>query len=257
VTAALFVLPLALMVSASFRPPGLAPPEGFPLVPRPFSLDSYRAAFAIVPLARFVANSLFVVAIAVPITVVVTSLAGFAIAASTGRTRRLLIAATVVAMMVPLSATWVPRFVMYRLIGLTDSLWALVTPALAGTSPFYVLIFALAYSRLPKAIFEAAQLDGLSPFAIWRKVAFPLALPATFAVGVLSFAAYWGNLVDPLLYLSDPDKYTVALGLRSLQTLEPQNFPMLLAGSVVAALPPVIAFLIVQRSFFEKTLRAA
>jgi multiple sugar transport system permease protein len=73
-------------------------------------------------------------------------------------------------------------------------------------------------------------------------------------VAVLAFVAHWSNFVDPLLYLTDTDKYTVPLGLRSLQTLEPQNFPLLLAAAVIATLPSVVAFLLVQRAFFTKAL---
>jgi multiple sugar transport system permease protein len=105
-------------------------------------------------------------------------------------------------------------------------------------------------------VYEAAQLDGLSPIQIWRMIAFPLAKPAAFAIAILAFVAYWSNFVDPLLYLTTNEQFTLPLGLRSLQTLEPQNFPLLLAASVVATIPPVLAFLAAQRAFFVKTLEA-
>jgi multiple sugar transport system permease protein len=74
---------------------------------------------------------------------------------------------------------------------------------------------------------------------------------------VLAFIAHWSNLVDPLLYLNDTDLYTVPLGLRALQTLEPQNFPLLLAAAVMATLPAIAAFLAAQRAFFDETLEVS
>ena len=249
-----FLTPLVFMLLGSLRGPGLPPPDGFELVPRGFTWGNYRTVFAFVPLATYLLNSLVVVVVAVPITVVVASWAGFAIATARADIRRRLVLACVVALMIPLSALWVPRFVMFRWLGLVDTMWPLVAPALMATTPFYVLLFALAYGRVPKALYEAAQLENLSPIEIWRRVAWPMARPAAFAVGVLAFTWHWANFVDPLLYLSSGEGFTVPLGLRALQTLEPTNHPILLAGAVLVSLPPVIAFLAAQRSFFTKTL---
>lgn len=250
----LFLAPLAFMVIGSLRAPGLPPPDGFELVPRELTWSNYRNVFGFVPLGTYLANSLVVVAVAVPLTVVIASWAGFAIATASPLARKRLVLACVVALMIPLSALWVPRFVMFRWLGAIDTMWPLVAPALMATTPFYVLLFALAYGRIPSALFEAARLENLSPLRIWRNVAWPLARPAAFAVAVLAFTWHWANFVDPLLYLSTAERFTVPLGLRALQTLEPTNHPILLAGSVMVSLPPVIAFLAAQRSFFRKTL---
>lgn len=252
--AVIFLTPLVFMVLGSMRAPGLPPPDGFEVVPEGAGWSNYRSVFAFVPLARYLVNSLLIVAVAVPITVLIASWAGFAIAASSAKARRRLVIASVIALMVPTSALWVPRFAGFRWLGMIDTYWPLVAPALMATTPFYVLLFALAYSRVPKTLFEAARLENMSPFQIWRRVAWPLALPAAFAVAILAFTWHWANFIDPLLYLSSTELFTVPLGLRALQTLEPTNHPILLAASVIAAGPPVIAFLAAQRSFFVKTL---
>jgi multiple sugar transport system permease protein len=242
------------MVLGAMRPAGLVPPDGFEFFPRFASWTNFSLVFHFVPMGLYLRNSLFVVAIAVPITVLVASWAGFAIATASPRRQKALIVMTLAAQMVPLSALWIPRFAIFKWAGILDTPLPLIAPALIATAPFYVLIFALAYSRIPKDLFAAAELDGWSPFSVWRRVAFPLAEPAAFAVAVLAFVAHWSNFVDPLLYLNDPDRYTVPLGLRALQTLEPANYPILLAAAVIATGPPVIAFFLVQRAFFRKTL---
>lgn len=254
VVSALLLAPLAFMVAGSLRRPGLPPPDGFELLPDPLHPRNYGDVTLFVPLRTYLRNSLVVVAVAVPVTVLVASWAGFAIATAAPRTRRFLIGLSLVCLMVPVSTLWVPRFVLFEWAGLLDSFVPLMLPALMATSPFYVLLFALVYARIPRELFEAAALERLSPLAIWRRVAWPLARPAAFAVAVLAFVFHWSNFVDPLLYLSDEGLYTVPLGLRSLHALEPTLYPILMAASVMATLPGVVAFLLAQRAFFAKTV---
>jgi len=168
--------------------------------------------------------------------------------------RRRLIVVSLVALMVPVTALWIPRFVMFKWAGLIDNPIVLMLPALMATTPFFVLIFALVYSRIPKQLIEAAALEGLSVWATWWRVAVPLGRSATFAVGVLALVWHWANFVDPLLYLTSEERFTLPLALRTLQTLEATNHPLLLAAAVIATAVPLLAFFIAQRAFFERTL---
>ena len=128
----------------------------------------------------------------------------------------------------------------------------LIAPAIMGTSPFYVLLYYWSFKRLPAELFEAARLEGLGPLKTWWRVAMPLVRPVTVAVGVLAFVFTWGNFLDPLIFVFDQEKFTVPLGLRALATLDRTNFPLLLAGSVAATLPVIVAFLYVQRYFLQE-----
>ena len=250
----LVVLPLLFMVAGSLRTPGLPPPDGFEWLPDPLRWQNYKDVFGFVDLWSYMRNSLFVVLIAVPVTVLIASWGGFAIATASPKIRRLLIVSSLIALMVPVTALWIPRFVMFKWMGINDTLVPLMAPALMATTPFYVLIFGLVYSRLPRSLYEAAQLEGLSPFGIWRRVAFPLGRAAAFAVGALALAWHWANFIDPLIYLSSEERFTLPLAMRALQTLEPTNHPILLAAAVIATVPPVLAFLLVQRTFFVRAL---
>jgi multiple sugar transport system permease protein len=219
-------------------------------------LRSFERAFEAGDLGHGLLNSLLVAAIAVPITILVASWAGFALTMLPARRRRLLVAASLIAMMVPLSALWVPRFVLFRELGLIDTYVPLIAPALMGTSPFYVLLFYWSYRRIPTDLIDAARLEGLRPLATWRRVASPLVGATTFAVGVLAFLFHWGNYVDPLLYLNSPEKFTLPLGLGSLRTLATLEPEVLLAGAVVATAPALLAFALVQGRFLRATRMA-
>ena len=250
---ALFLAPLAFLVLGSLREPGLPPPSGLELLPGEPSLRSFERVFDLLPIERQLLNSTIVVAIAVPLTVLAASWAGFGMTLLGDRARRLAVGASLVLLVVPLSALWVPRFVVYRELGVIDTWVPLIAPAVMGTSPFYVLLFYWSYRRLPGELLDAARLEGLGPFALWRRVASPLVRPTTFAVGALAFVFHWSNFVDPLLYLIDTSLYTLPLGLGALAGLGPTDFPVLLAGTLIATVPAALAFALVQRRFLQGT----
>ncbi|HVM10942.1 MAG TPA: carbohydrate ABC transporter permease, partial [Actinomycetota bacterium] len=185
----------------------------------------------------------------------VASWAGFAISRLPRRAAATVVVASLLALMIPATALLVSRFALFRTLQLTDTFVPLVAPALIGTSPFYVLLYAWSFRRLPTELLEAARLEGLTPFQTWRRVAMPLVRPVTVAVGVLAFVVTWSNFLDPLIYLFDEQRFTLPLGLRALARLEPRNFPLFLAGAVTATAPVVAAFLVVQRFFLGREAR--
>jgi multiple sugar transport system permease protein len=248
----MFLLPLWFMLSGSLRQPGTAPPRSPELLPRPVSLTSYDRAFELVDLAQYALNSLLVALLTVPAAVFVASWAGFATLLLAGRARAVLVGLSFVALMVPVTALLVPRFALFRWLGVIDTWVPLVAPALIGLSPFYVLLFYWSFRRLPSEMFDAAWLEGATPFAVWRRFAMPLVRPVTVAVALLAFIASWGNFLDPLVYLFNPDLYTLPLGLRSLSVLDRNNYPVLLAGAVFATAPVVAAFAVAQRYFLHE-----
>ncbi len=251
-----FLAPLVLMVVGSLRQPGLPPPDGFDLLPVPARWANYSDVAAIVPLARQLLNSALIVVVAVPVTVLIASGAAFVMVTGPVRVRRWLLAVSLLALMVPASALWVPRVVLYDRLGLTDHTLVAALPALMATTPFFVLLLALAFSRIPRSLFEAAAVEGLSPLRTWRTVGLPLTRPATCAVAVLAFVFHWSNLVEPLLLIAREERWPVSLGLRTLAAFEPTFYPLLLAASVVVTVPAVAAFVLVQRAFFDRTLGA-
>lgn len=243
---------LVFLVTGSLRRPGLPPPTGPELLPRPLAWGNYERAVELVDLDRAVLNSLLVALVFVPASVLVASWAGFAGALLGPRARRTLIALSVVALMVPVTALLVPRFALFERLGLIDSFGPLVAPALLGASPLYVLIYLAAFWRLPEDLYDACRLEGMSPFRMWRTVAMPLVRPVTIAVAALAFVFTWGNFLDPLVYVYDRDLFTVPLALRSLAELDRTNYPLLLAGAVAATVPVVVVFLLAQRHFLHE-----
>jgi multiple sugar transport system permease protein len=247
--AILFLLPLWWMLAAALRDPTLPPARTIEWLPTSPAVGNFGTVFELLPFGRYVANSLAVVLLAVPLTIVTASMAGFAMALLERRSRTALVVTSVALLMVPVTALWLTRVLLFRWAGLTDTLLALVVPALAGSSPLFVLLYYWAFRRVSIDIYETAHLDGAGLVAIWRRIAMPLAVPTTVAVAVLTFILYWSDFISPLLYLSSQDLYTLPLGLRQLQQLDPDDWPILMAGAVMLTVPAVLFFLLVQRLF--------
>lgn len=246
-----FVPPLLLLVAGSLTEPGLPPPPTPQLVPDPVSTVGYERALDLGGLLRAALNSVVVAVVAVPLSVLVASLAGFAMARVAPRLTATVVVASLAALMVPATALLVPRFAIFRFLGLTDTLVPLIAPALLGTSPLYVLVYYLAFRALPADLYDACLVEDLSPMRTWWRVALPLVRPVTAGLTALTFVLTWSNFLDPLIYVYDRDLFTLPLALRSLSLLDPTNFPVFLAGAVIATVPALLVFVLAQRRFLH------
>jgi len=246
----LFLAPVAFMVLGSLRGLDLPPQTGLDLVPDQPGTAAFRRLPEVIPLGRMVLNSLVVVALAVPVTVLVSTWAGFGMAVLSERARRILIGVTVALLILPLPTLWVARFVLYRWTGVLDTLVPLVAPAFAATSPFTVLLAYRAFRRLPPDLWEAARLEGSSPLRTWWSVGLPLVRPTTAAIAALAFTAHWGNYLDALLYVRSPELQTLAVGVAQLKDLDPSDAPLALAGALVLTAVPLLLLAVVQRRLF-------
>ncbi len=252
--AALFLLPLFWIVAASLRAPGLPPPHTLVGWPQPAQWSNYADLFTRTPFGRYLLNSLFVVALATPLTVITASWAGFALAQLAPRERSRWVMASIGLLMIPATAVWLTRLLVIDRLGLNHNYVAVLLPALFGSHPLFVLLFYWAFRRVPAESWEAARLEGAGAWTLWARLALPLTRPAQTVVAVLAFWQYWSDYVNPLLYLRDPHWYTLALGLQQLQQLERTHWPLLLAACVVYLLPPLMLFLAAQRPLERQIL---
>jgi multiple sugar transport system permease protein len=251
--ALLFCLPLYWGFVASLRPLGLTPARTVAWWPADPAWGNYRALFDILPFARYTANSLWVVAFAVPLTALIASLAAFGLSQiDDERARQRLVQFNLLALLIPASAIWIFRFQMLKWLGLIDSLWALILPAFAASSPLFVLLFYWGFLQIPAEMFEAARLEGAAPLKLWWRLALPLALPSLTGVAVLAFLLYWGDFVSPVLFIYNPRYYTLPVGLQILKQMDVTNTPLLMAAAIWMTLPVLASFWFLQRYFLHE-----
>jgi multiple sugar transport system permease protein len=236
------------MLTAALHPVGRPLPQtlSFSL---DLTLDNFSRVWRLVPLGRFTLNSLLLVLLAVPLTLVTSSWAGFSMAQLPKASQRRWVVLSLAVLMVPGVALWFTRFFIYKELGWQNTIWALIAPAWMGSSPFFVLMFYRAFRRIPAAIYEAGQLEGAGVLASWWQIGLPIARPTAVGVALLSFILYWGDFTSPLLYLRSESRYTLPIALQLLQQLSPSDWPLLMAGAVVATVIPVALFLLLQPYF--------
>ncbi|HSM55632.1 MAG TPA: carbohydrate ABC transporter permease [Candidatus Sulfomarinibacteraceae bacterium] len=247
--AVLFLLPLLWMTSAAFYRPGVPLPTTLRLLPEQPTTDNFARLWQLLPLGRYTLNSLLVVALGVPLTLLTGSWAGLGMARLPRRSQRRWVVLSLAVLMAPGIALWSTRFLIYRSLGWYDTVLALVAPAWMGTSPFFVLMFYRAFRRIPQAIYDQARLDGSGVLQLWWRVALPMARPTVLGVALLSFIFYWGDFISPLLYLNSESGYTLPVALQLLEQMTRADWALLMAAAVWTTAIPVLLFLLLQPYF--------
>lgn len=244
--ALLFLLPLLWTIAAALHPQGVPLPTTVHLLPQEITLSNFGRVWQLVPYGRYLLNSLLITLLAVPLTLLVASWTGFSMAQLPRASQQRWVLLCLILLVIPSIALWSTRFLVYKPLGWLNTPLALIAPAWMGTSPFYVLMFYRSFRRLPSAIYDAARLDGAETWQAWAYVAFPLARPTALGVAVLSFAFYWGDFISPLLYLRTQNQYTLPVALQLLQQLSRSDWPLLMAGVLMATAVPILFFLLLQ-----------
>lgn len=152
-------------------------------------------------------------------------------------------------MMLPGVVTMIPTYVLYRELGWIDTIKPLTVPAFFGGGAFNIFLMRQFFMSLPRELDEAALLDGASHAVIFWRIIVPLSGAALATVGIFSFIYNWKDFMGPLLYLNSPEKQTLELGLRTYQSLNAEQWELLMAGSVLVMIPLLVIFLVGQRYF--------
>jgi multiple sugar transport system permease protein len=249
--AAPFVVPLLWTLGASLRPTGLGSLRTFEWFPAEPAWSNYLRVVELVPMARYALNTLVIAALAVPISLLTGTWAGFALAQLPSRWRAPVVVLSLAMLLVPGPALWLPRYVLFTRLGLLDTIWPLIAPAFMGLNPIFVLLFYWSFRRIPADLYDAARAEGAGLLQIWWRVGLPQVRPMLVTVGILAFVFEWNDFIDPLLFLHSSDKLTLSVGLHTLQQMTATNWPILMAGSVLVILPVVLLYLVAQRYFLH------
>ena len=151
-----------------------------------------------------------------------------------------------VTMMIPVQATIIPRFILFKTVGIYNSLWALILPAFFNVTSIFLL--RQFYMSLPDGLMEAAKIDGASHWQIWSMVMMPLTKPAMVTVSVLAFITSWNEYLNALIFLPSNRNYTVALGIQYWMSMT-DEYNLMMTAAASAIIPVIILFLFTQKYF--------
>ncbi len=246
----LFLLPFLWMVSTSLKPSTqlfVYPPVW---IPKPLEWVNYYNAVTSIPFFLYLKNTLVVASCATLGIILSCPLVGYSLARLHWRGRDTLFIITLAVMMVPGQVTMVSLFIVFSKLNLVGTFYPLILPAFFG-APFYIFLMRQFFKQLPKSLEDAARIDGCSEFGIYMRVMLPLCQPALLTIALFQFMHSWNDFVGPLIYLSDEKLYTLQLGLQQFKQAYNTEWSQLMAASVLVAVPIIIFYFFVQRSFIQ------
>ncbi len=242
--------PVLWTVSTSLRPVTESLGATPNLVPTSFDPSSYRDVFVQVDMWMLVLNSVLVTAACAIGQMLTAAMAGYVFAKIEFRGRGVLFAIVLATMMVPMQVTIVPVFMLVRGMGLSDTLLALILPAIP--TAFGTFLMRQYFLGLPDELGEAAEIDGAGPWRTFFSIYAPLATPGLAIVGILAFNYHWNEFFRPLIMTISEENFTLPLGLVSLQgNMGTGSVATVLAGVVISMIPALVVFAFGQRTLRE------
>ncbi len=215
--------------------------------------DWYRQVLDL-GIERWFFNSVFVAVVWVVARCLLDSLAGYAFARMSFPGRNVVFLLVVSTLMIPGIVTLIPRYALLQQFEMYNKPYALTVPFLS--SAFGIFLMKQFFESLPRELEEAARVDGASRFRMFWQIALPNAGPALTSLAIFTFQGSWNNFLEPVAFISNPDWYTLPVGLAMLRTEQQSNFPLLMAVAVISTIPIAIFYLIFQRWFVEGQSRA-
>ncbi|MGW1208252.1 carbohydrate ABC transporter permease [Streptomyces sp. NPDC002499] len=254
--AALLVVlyPLVWLLASSLKPANEVI-TSLNLLPSHLEWSNYKTALDgvnDVSIWRLLSNSLLIAGGAVIGNVISCSLAAYAFARLRFRFRGPLFAFMIATIMLPHHAVLIPQYIIFNQLGLVNTYWPLILPKFLATEAFFVFLIVQFMRGLPRELEEAARIDGCGPFRSFFLIVLPLTRPALITTAIFTFIWTWNDFFTQLIYLFDPDKFTLTLALSSFVDSSSQSaFGPMFAMSVIALLPIVLFFLAFQRFLVE------
>jgi alpha-1,4-digalacturonate transport system permease protein len=210
-----------------------------------FAWENYEEPFRQFDFLTFFRNSVFVTAMATIITLIVNSMAAFALSKYQFRGRTAVLAVILATLMVPLSVIMVPLFVVVNKLNLFNSLWGVILPTVA--TPTGVFLLRQYMLTIPDELIEAARMDHASEWKIYWRIMLPLSLPALAVLAIFSVMWRWNDFLWPLIVLSRKELYTLQIGLSAFSGELNVRWHYVLAMTVVSMIPVVLIFAFLQR----------
>ncbi|MBL1418991.1 MAG: carbohydrate ABC transporter permease [Alphaproteobacteria bacterium] len=248
-----FVFPTWWMVTSSVKP--ISDIFAFPpdLLPRTYDWSTYQRVFELQPFAQQYWNSGYIALLVTAGTMIVSSLAGYAFARIRFPGADAIFMVVLLGLLIPAEVTIVPLFQMFNQWGMINTHWPLIlVPVFGAPSVFSTFIMRQFFIALPIELEEAARVDGLGRFTIFRKIALPLAKPALSAVAIFTFLHSWNLFLEPIVFISTPQMFTLPQALTQFtDAYGGAMWNIQLAAATLTALPVLIVFIVAQKQFVE------
>lgn len=246
----IFMLPFLWMLSSSLKPAADIFQIPVRLIPQTITFENYPEAIQAIRFLRYLGNTFFY-AIAIMVGAVLSNVfIGYGFARINWPGRDIIFILVISTMMLPHQVRFIPLFITYSRIGWLDTFNPLIVPAFFGNA-FFIFLVRQFMLTFPKELDDAARVDGANELMIFSRIVVPLSKPAIITIAIFEFMHGWHDFIGPLVYLRDPDLYTLSVGLRLYFTQHGAEWGLLMAASTLFTLPMVVVFFFAQRTFIE------
>jgi len=245
------ILPFLWMISTSLKTETEIINPNMTFLPEGFHIENFFRAFEIIPIFAYMWNTVLIAVLKIFGEVFISAAVAYGFARFQFKCKNVLFMILLGTMMLPYEVTMIPTFIIWAALGLTDSYVPLILPAYFGSASF-IFFLKMYFETFPKDYEESAVVDGANYFQIFLKIFIPLAKPALITIGLWAFMGTWNDLLGQLIYINDPAKYTIQLGLASFNSLSGEIlWGPLMAASFVALVPILAILLYAQKYFIE------
>jgi len=254
---AVFLGPLIFMFSTSFKTPDAATSIPPSWLPSPATTDGYRPLLdtaSETPVIRWFLNSIGAAAANAVLVTATAALAAYALARLDFPGKKVIWGFIIATLFIPGFLFLIPNYIIVNQIGWLDTLWAVIVPSAGGA--FGVFFLRQFFLSLPMELEEAAEIDGANRWQTFIRIVIPLSKPGLATLLVLSFLTNYNDFLWPVFVLFSPSNLTLPAGLSILQGAFTINYPVVMAGAVIASVPAIVLFIVAQRSIVEGVSRS-
>ena len=245
------LLPLIWMVTSSLKSPNAVISGNWQWLPTVWRWDNYATVWTDpeVSMLNAYGNTAFITVISTVCQLIVASLAAYAFAKVNFKGKGVVFTMFLATMMMPTEVTIVPRFMVFKTVGLYNNLWAVILPHFFNATSIFML--RQFYMGLPDDLMEAAKIDGAGHVRIFSQILMPLTKSALISLAMLSFISCWNEYMTPLIFLVKKNLYTISQVIRWYMLDDLQRYDLNMAAATSAIIPVVILFIFCQKYFVE------
>jgi raffinose/stachyose/melibiose transport system permease protein len=252
---AITILPFLSIFTTALHPSGSVP-AGLDWPSNP-QWGNFVEAFKVANMSALMGSSLFIVVAVVPVALVISTMAGFAIGLLRIPGARVLLLLFIFGLTLPFEGIITPLYFLARQMGILNTRFAIVLPLIGLFMPFAVFWMRAHFVNLPSEVSEAAQVDGASTWDLFWQIHVPLARPAIASLGILMSVWTWNQFLLALVLVQDPTQRTMAGALGAFQGHYATNIPLLCAGTLLILLPTLLVFIVFQRQVIAALLQGS
>lgn len=247
----LSIYPFIFMLSSTFKPSGDVLSTPFQIIPKNFTLMNFDTIFnhPYFSFLRWYGNTVVMTLLVLVLKYFVVTLTAYGFSKVKFPGRDAIFLVLLGALMIPSDIMILPRYMIFKGLGVLNTMWALILPSVVDV--YFVFLLRQAFIAIPDSLSEAARIDGCSHLTIYWRIIMPLARASTSTMLLFSFVWSWNDYMGPYLYITDINKQMLSVGLKMFSTGAAQDYGAQMAGATLVLVPVIIAFFLCQKYFVE------